>query len=61
MTQTPEKSPEKSPVVDVTPDAEEELADHGGMARAGGLVDGDELLAKSGKSGGLTDDDTELA
>jgi len=37
-----------------------ELADNLGKSRRGGLAD-DELLATSGKRGGLVGDDTELA
>lgn len=61
MTPQPEKSTEKKTDIAVTPETGEELAEHQGPSRTGGLVDDDELLAQSGKKGGLTGDDIELA
>lgn len=61
MTSTPKKPPKKPPVSVVKPESEEVLADNAAHTRKGGLENDDELLAQSGKKGGLTDDDTELA
>lgn len=60
MTTQAKTHPTKSPATNDKPDQDVELADNLGKSRRGGLAD-DELLATSGKRGGLVGDDTELA